>query len=93
VFTNYFQRICIRIIQSPRNRQVIVLRVRASLNIRTDINAKTIAPIPNPISRLGQICPPNASTNALTDWVNMNEIGIPKQIISHGYLLLNSHIN
>ena len=64
--------------------QIPVFSVNGSLNSTMLIIVNTIAPIPNPINRLGHISPLYAMTRFSTDLINENDIGIaPNRIIGY----------
>lgn len=69
--------------QSPKNKQEIVLSVNGSLNNRDAITENTITPNPNPNNLLGQISPLNANIKFLTDCMNMYDIGNPISTRNH----------
>lgn len=63
-------------------KQIIVFIVNGSLNTDQLNQLNTIAPIENPIKRDGHICPSNAITMFLTEYINNIEIGIPINTVS-----------
>ena len=64
----------------------------ASLNKKKLIRANTIIPIPNPIRREGQISPLKLYTNASTDFIYNQLIGIDIPNIINGYRSYQFHL-
>jgi hypothetical protein len=67
------------------NIQMPVFNVNGSLNSNALIIVNTIAPIPNPINRLGQISPLYAPTKFSTDLINAKDIGTAPNKSNAGY--------
>ena len=65
--------------------QILVFNVNGSLNSKQLNIVNTIAPMPNPINRLGHSSPLYAATKFSTDLINTNEIGIAPANIIIGY--------
>ena len=55
---------------TPKPKQVSVLDVKCSLNIKNDMPVNTVTPIPKPINLEGHIWPSYAVTRYLTDNIN-----------------------
>jgi len=77
--------------QTPKPKQASVLDVMGSLNIKWDIRANVTTPIPNPINREGHIAPSYANTKFFTEYINSNEIGIPRHAIRNVLFLNHSN--